>query len=284
MGTRILEEVLLAPARQHQRSHSRGAHHVHIQAGQNRSLVTRSPDHNAAPRTRVTHSNGVFRNLETHALTIPAHLAACKQVVVQMHFAALIGDEVQSLFHQPCEQLAIVATAIEDDRKVLIAQHLPHGSDHARQALGQIAANLLGDHQQWTAAQIIDEVLHDAWQWHAPMRIPHLGYQSTARVDLHMTVDVQIARIDQSDVEPMTRQQRAQMHRPALLTELVQLTTQRLDACRMPAAHDDAEIATQHVLDALNGWFLQQCQTEQFGEDLLNPKAHHAGQLVNLRR
>src|SRR5436309_10832888 len=33
--------------------------------------------------------------------------------------------------------LAIVATAIEDDRKVLIAQHLPHGSDHARQALGQ---------------------------------------------------------------------------------------------------------------------------------------------------
>src|SRR2546426_8091695 len=50
--------------------------------------------------------------------------------------------------------------------------------------------------------------------------------------------------IDQSDVEPMTRQQRAQMHRLALLTELVQLTTQRLDACRLPAA--GAEIATQH--------------------------------------
>ena len=284
MSTRVFEEVLLAPACQHQRSHSPRGNTFRVQAGQNRPLMTRSPDHDAPPRTRLTHSNGVFRDLETHALTVPAHLAACKQVVVQVHFAALIGDEVQPLFHQPGEQLAIVATAIEDDCKVLIAHHLPHGSDHARQALGQIAADLFGHHQQWPAAQIVDEILHDAWQWHPPVRIPHLRHQSRAVVDLDVAVDVQVARIHQADLEPVASEQCSQVHRLALLGELVQLATQRLDAGRLPTAHDRPKITAQHMFDALNARLLQQRQTKQFGEDQLDSKAQRASQLVDLRR
>ena len=216
------------------------------------------PDHDASPRTRLTHSDGVFRDVEADALAVPAHLTPHEQVVIKVHFATLIGDEVRPLLHQPSEQLAIVATAIEDDHKVLIAQHLPHRSDHARQALGQVAADLLGHHQQRAAAQIIDEVLHDARQWHPPVRIPYLGHESTAGIDLDMAVDVQVARLHQADLEPMPSEQGAQTHRLALVAELVQLPPQRLDTGRLPAAHDRAEIAAQDVFDALNARLLQQ--------------------------
>src|SRR5205085_3150990 len=101
--------------------------------------------------------------------------------------------------------------------------------------------------------------------WHAPVRIPHLGYQPSAVVDLGMAVDVQVARIDQADLNPMTSEQRSKAHRLALLTELVQLAAQRFDTRRLPTAHDRAEIIPQQVFDALNAWFLQQCQAEQLG-------------------
>ncbi len=44
VGTRVLEEVLLAPARQHQRAHPSGGHDVRVQAGQDRPLMPRRPD------------------------------------------------------------------------------------------------------------------------------------------------------------------------------------------------------------------------------------------------
>ena len=56
------------------------------------------------------------RDGEAHALAVPAHLTPYKLVVIQVHFATLVGDEVQPLLHQPVEQLAVVATAIEDHR------------------------------------------------------------------------------------------------------------------------------------------------------------------------
>ena len=49
-------------------------------------------------------------------------------------------------------------------------------------------------------------------------------------------------------------------------------------------AHHRAEIAPQQVFDALYARLLQQRQAEQFGEDLLDPKAQRASQLVDLRR
>ena len=137
-----------------------------------------------------------------------------------MHFAPLIGDEVQALLHEPREQLAVEATPIEDHREVLIADNLAHLGNHARQALGQVAAHLVGHHQQRPAAQIVHEILDDARQWHPPMRIPHFGHQPTAAIDLDMAVDVQVARIDQADLEPMPGEQGAQTHRLALLAEL----------------------------------------------------------------
>ena len=205
-------------------------------------------------------------------------------MVIQVHFATLIGDEVQPLLDQAGEQLPIEATAIEDHREALVADDLAYRGNHRRQALGQVAADLFGHHQQWPAAQIVDEILHDAWQWHAPVRIPHLRHQSRAVVHLDVAVDVQVARIHQADLEPMPSEQRAQMHRLALLAELVQLTTQRLDAGRLPTAHNRPKITAQHMFDTLNARLLQQRQTKQFGEDLRDAKAHQAGQVVDLRR
>ena len=158
-------------------------------------------------------------------MAVPANLTACKPVVIQVHFAALVGDEVQSLFHQPGEQLAVVATPIEDHREALVSQYLTYFGNDLRQALGQVAAHLFGHHQQWPATHIVDEVLHDAWQWHATVRVPHLGHQSGAVVILDVAIDVQIVRLQQTDFHPMPRQQRPETRRLTLLTELVQFAT-----------------------------------------------------------
>src|SRR6266568_8085778 len=136
--------------------------------------MARRPDHDASPRARVAHLDGVFGDGEAHALVLPAHLTPRKLLVIQVHFATLIGDKVQPLLDQPLEQLAVEATAIEDHRKVLIADDLAYRGNYTRQTLGQVAADLFGHHQQRAAAQIVDEILHDAWQWHPPVRIPHL--------------------------------------------------------------------------------------------------------------
>ena len=138
-----------------------------------------------------------------------------------------------------------------------MADDLAYCGNHRRQALGQVAADLFGHHQQWPAAQIVDEILHDAWQWHAPVRIPHLRHQSRAVVHLDVAVDVQVARIHQADLEPMASEQCSQVHRLALLAELDQLATQRFDAGRLPTAHDHPEIAAQYMFDALNARLLQ---------------------------
>ena len=82
----------------------------------------------------------------------------------------------------------------------------------------------------------------------------------------------------------MASQPCAQLRRLALLAQLIQLATQRFDAGRLPTAHDRPEITAQHVFDAFNARLLQQRQTKQFGKDLLDSKAHHACQLVDLRR
>src|SRR6266498_1247426 len=113
--------------------------------------MARRPDDDASPRARVAHLDGVFGDGEAHTLAIPAHLTPRKQVVIQVHFATLIGDEVQPLLDQPLEQLAVVATAIEDVREALIADDLAYRGNHTRQALGQITADLFGHHQQWPA-------------------------------------------------------------------------------------------------------------------------------------
>ncbi len=89
------------------------------------------------------------------------------------------------------------------------------------------AAHLLAHHQQWPAAQIVHEILHDAWQWHASVRITHLRHQPCAAVDLDVAVDVQIARVHQADLEPMASQQCPQVHRLALLAELVHRSSTR---------------------------------------------------------
>src|SRR6266542_6016363 len=170
------------------------------------------------------------------------------------------------------------------NREALMANDLAYRRNHTRQALGQVAADLFGYHQQWPAAQIVDEILRDAWQWHPSVRIPHLRHQPGAVVDLDVAVDVQVARIHQADLEPMASEQCSQLDRLALLAELVQLATQRFYAGRLATAHDRPEITAQHVFHALNARLLQQRQTKQFGEDLLDSKAHHAGQLVDLRR
>src|SRR5207245_2274852 len=175
-------------------------------------------------------------------------------------------------------------TAIEDDREALIANDPADRGNHRRQALGQVAADLFGHHQQGAAAQVIDEILHNARQWHPPVRIPDLRHQPRAVIDLDVTIDVQVARAHQANLKPMASEQSSQVHRLALLAELDQLATQRFDAGRLPTAHDHPEIAAQYMFDALNARLLQQRQTKQFSEDLLDSKAHHAGQLIDLRR
>src|SRR5260370_11973828 len=146
VATRVLEEVLLAPASQHQRSHPSRGNTFRVQAGQNRPLGARRPDHDASPRARVAHLDGVFRDGEAHTLAVPAHLTPYKLVVIQMHFATLIGDEIQPLFDQPFEQLAVKATAIEDHRKVRIADDLAYRANYTRQTLDQVAPDLYGHH------------------------------------------------------------------------------------------------------------------------------------------
>ena len=133
-----------------------------------------------------------------------------------------------------------------------MANDLAYRRNHTRQALGQVAADLFGYHQQWPAAQIVDEILDDAWQWHPSVRIPHLRHQPGAVIDLDVAVDVQVARIQQADFEPMASEQCSQVHRLALLAELVQLATQRFDAGRLPVAHDRPEITAQHVLPRID--------------------------------
>src|SRR5438132_7320466 len=51
--------------------------------------MARSPDHDASPRARVAHLDGIFRDGEAHALAFPAHLTPDELVVIQVHFAAL---------------------------------------------------------------------------------------------------------------------------------------------------------------------------------------------------
>src|SRR6266851_2971034 len=222
MRTRILEEVLLAPARQHQRGHPRSRDNLRIQAGQDRRLVAIwSADHDASPRTRLTYLDAVFRQVKTHALAVPAYFPTCELLVRQVHIATLVGDEVQPLLQQPREELPVVAAAVEDDREAPIADHLAYGGNHGRQALGQVAPYLLGHHQQGTAMQIIDEILHDAWQWHSPLRVPHLGHQPAAVVDLDVAVDVQVARVEQADLQQVPSQECDKQRRLALLAEII---------------------------------------------------------------
>ena len=75
-----------------------------------------------------------------------------------------------------------------------------------------------------------------------------------------------------------------QPHRLTLPAEHVQLATQCLDTRCPRTAHNRPQITAQQAFDALDGRLLQECQTEQLREDLLDAKAHHAGQPVDLRR